>query len=95
MDGGAKQKTVGSRRQVVNGTAIHTRGGLKVSDMKKNRQGKLVSRAASAAGKSNYHNISSFHALVMKIYKSMPRGADSLKKAMKEAGKQWKARPKK
>lgn len=42
-------KTVGSKREVYNGTADHTAGGLKKADLKENRHGKVVSRKQSAA----------------------------------------------
>lgn len=94
--GGAKKKrAVGSRRMVVNGTAHHTVGGLKSSDLKTNGEGRLVSRAASTAGKKQFKNISAFHALVMKIYRSLPKGSASLSKAMKQASREWKSSPKK
>lgn len=97
FEGGAKKvKAVGSRRQVLQGTASKTAGGLKSSDIKKNSEGKLVSRAASDAGKKNFKHISGFHQLVMKIYKAMPnKGAKSLSQAMKMASKQWKSSPRK
>lgn len=86
---GGRVKASGSRRQVFNGTAKHTPGGLKSEDLKKNKEGKLVSKAASNAGKKNFKHISAWHALVMKIYNENKRngekGADALSKAMKQA----------
>jgi hypothetical protein len=41
---------IGSRAQVHHGTAYKTSGGLKKKDIKKNKHGKLVSRAKSAKG---------------------------------------------
>lgn len=35
---------IGSKRQVWNGTAMCTAGGLKKSDLMKNKRGKIVSR---------------------------------------------------
>jgi hypothetical protein len=49
-----KKATVGSRAQVMHGTADHTSGGLKKSDLKYNAYGKIVSKAASAAGHKAY-----------------------------------------
>lgn len=43
--------TVGSKRQVYNGTAQHTSGGLKKSDLMKNKRGHIVSMKQHAAGK--------------------------------------------
>jgi len=45
MDGGAR--TIGSRAQVMHGTAIKTAGGLKKSDLKYNKAGRIVSRVKS------------------------------------------------
>lgn len=36
-------KTIGDRREVFNGKAIKTRGGLTVKDLKRNNSGKIVS----------------------------------------------------
>jgi len=41
---------IGSRAQVMHGTAYKTPGGLKKKDLKKNKHGKIVSRAKSAKG---------------------------------------------
>jgi len=49
-----KKLAVGSRAQVMHGTADHTSGGLKKSDLKYNEYGKIVSKAASAAGRKAY-----------------------------------------
>jgi len=43
--------TTGTRAQVFHGTAKHTSGGLKKSDLFMNKRGRIVSRKASAAGK--------------------------------------------
>lgn len=45
------QQAVGSRAQVMHGTAHHTSGGLTKKDLKYNKYGRIVSKAASAAGK--------------------------------------------
>lgn len=50
--------TVGSRAQVMHGTAKHTSGGLEKSDLKYNKQGRIVSKARSAASKKS-HNLGS------------------------------------
>ena len=50
MEGGAKQR-VGSRAQVMHGTAHHTSGGLTKNDLKMNKWGRIVSRAKSAKAK--------------------------------------------
>jgi hypothetical protein len=38
---------VGSRKQVMNDSAEHTAGGLKKSDLKMNKQGRIVSKSKS------------------------------------------------
>ena len=43
----------GSRRQVLSGHASKTVGGLKKSDLTRNKQGKIVSKKKSAAAKKN------------------------------------------
>jgi len=42
---------IGSRVQVMNGTAHHTSGGLTKSDLFKNKHGRYVSRRKHALGK--------------------------------------------
>lgn len=42
---------VGSRSQVMHGTAHHTSGGLTKSDLKYNKWGRIVSRAKSVKAK--------------------------------------------
>ena len=44
----------GCNRQVYEGRAKKTRGGLTASDLKVNKTGKIVSRRASSAAKKNY-----------------------------------------
>jgi hypothetical protein len=51
MDGGSHIKAVGSRAQVMHGTAAHTSGGLTKSDLKMNKWGRIVSRKKSAMAK--------------------------------------------
>jgi DVNP family len=43
--------TIGSRAQVFHGTAHHTSGGLTKDKLMQKKDGKIVSRRASAAGK--------------------------------------------
>ena len=47
------QKSIGSRAQVMHGNARKTSGGLTKSQLKYNKQGKIVSRKASALAKKN------------------------------------------
>jgi len=45
------EKAVGSRAQVMHGTAHHTSGGLTKSELKMNKWGRIVSRKKSAKAK--------------------------------------------
>ena len=47
------KQTIGTRYQVMNGTAKKTSGGLTKSQLKYNKQGKIVSKKASALAKKN------------------------------------------
>lgn len=49
--GGGHKRAVGSRVQVVNGTAHHTSGGLTKKDLKYNKYGRIVSARKSALAK--------------------------------------------
>ena len=49
--GGGHKHAVGSRVQVVNGTAHHTSGGLTKKDLKYNKYGRIVSARKSALAK--------------------------------------------
>ena len=44
-------KAVGTRAEVMHGTAAHTSGGLRKEDLMYNKQGKIVSKKASARAK--------------------------------------------
>lgn len=48
---GGKMKRIGSRAQVMHGTAHHTPGGLTRKDLKMNKWGRIVSKAKSAKAK--------------------------------------------
>lgn len=50
MEGGS-HKAVGSRAQVMHGTAHHTSGGLTKTDLKYNKHGRIVSRKKSMKAK--------------------------------------------
>ena len=45
------EKATGSRAEVMHGTAAHTSGGLRKEDLTYNKQGKIVSKKASARAK--------------------------------------------
>lgn len=46
--------TAGQRRQVWDGRALKTNGGLTKKDLMKSKSGKIVSKRASAAGKRSF-----------------------------------------
>lgn len=49
--GGSHMKRIGSRAQVMHGTAHHTSGGLTKKDLKMNKWGRIVSKAKSSKAK--------------------------------------------
>lgn len=51
MEGGSHIKRIGSRAQVMHGTAHHTSGGLTKKDLKMNKWGRIVSKAKSSKAK--------------------------------------------
>lgn len=51
MSEGGATRRVGTRAQVMHGTAHHTPGGLTKTDLKYNKWGRIVSRAKSAKAK--------------------------------------------
>jgi hypothetical protein len=51
QEGSGHVKRVGSRAQVMHGTAHHTSGGLTKKDLKMNKWGRIVSKAKSAKAK--------------------------------------------
>lgn len=84
--------TVGSRRQVWNGTADKTKGGLTRSDLMLNNTGKIVSKRASKAASKNFkknEGMQQWNKLVMDIYKSgSQKGPNGITTAMKKAKQQ-------
>ncbi|KAF6250479.1 hypothetical protein COO60DRAFT_1646869 [Scenedesmus sp. NREL 46B-D3] len=85
----AYQRALGSLRQVLTGKAAKTTGGLRAADLKRNKAGTLVSKAASQKAKARYKNSSAskFHQLVMKHFNKAR--ADGLAAAMKRASAEW------
>ena len=69
---------VGSRAQVFHGTADHTSGGLKKSDLKM-KDGRIISKAASKASAGN-----PWVKAVARARKQLAKGSASEKKASKE-----------
>jgi hypothetical protein len=53
QEGGSHVKAIGSRAQVMHGTAHHTSGGLTKKDLKMNKWGRIVSRKKSAKAKKD------------------------------------------
>ena len=56
MYGGAR-RAVGSHAEVWHGTADHTSGGLKKSDLMKNKHGRIISKRKHALGKKALKNL--------------------------------------
>lgn len=48
-------KKVGTRAEVMHGTARQTSGGLTKKDLKYNKQGRIVSKKKSVLGKKQYN----------------------------------------
>ena len=61
----------GSRRQVWNGSRQKSRGGLSKNDLTTNKNGRLVSKKASANGKRAYKNIRGWTQAVSKARKAL------------------------
>ncbi len=82
----------GSRAQVMNGTAEHTPGGLRKSDLKYNSQGRIVSKKKSIQAKKDQrlkkagwtHKKGEFGAI--KIEQKSPKKKGSKKKGSKKKG---------
>jgi hypothetical protein len=51
MEGGSHKQAVGSRAEVMHGTAHHTSGGLTKHHLKYNKWGRIVSKAKSEKAK--------------------------------------------
>lgn len=51
QEGGSHTSAIGSRAQVMHGTAHHTSGGLTKRDLKYNKHGRIVSAKKSAKAK--------------------------------------------
>ena len=90
----------GSRAQVMNGTAEHTSGGLKKSDLKYNSNGRIVSKKRSMQAKKDQrlkkagwtHKKGEFGAI--KIEQKSPKKT-SKKKSSKKKGSKKKGSKKK
>merc|ERR1711953_1407290 len=60
-----------AKSSVFRGTKAKTSGGLQKKDLKKNKQGKVVSAKASANGKKNFKRIASWTAACQKARKAL------------------------
>merc|ERR1712048_1482500 len=60
-----------SKSSVFRGTKVKTVGGLKKADLMKNKNGKVVSKKSSAAGKKAFKNIKGWTAAVNKARKAL------------------------
>merc|ERR1719225_1705088 len=61
----------GAKARVFRGTKAKTSGGLKKSDLKKNKNGKVVSKKSSDRGKKNFKNIAKWINAVKAARKAM------------------------
>merc|ERR1719436_339822 len=68
-----KKKITGKKASVFHGTKVKTVGGLKKTDLKKNKSGKIVSKKASDAAKKrkSYKKILAWNAAMMKARKQL------------------------
>ena len=95
------QQTIGSRAQVMNGTAEKTSGGLKKKDLKYNSQGRIVSVKKSRSAKKEQrlkkagwtYKKGEFGAI--KIEQKSPKKRGSKKKGSKKKGSKKKGSKKK
>merc|ERR1712066_504791 len=61
-----------AKSSVFSGSKVKTSGGLKKSDLKKNKRGKVVSAKASAAGKKRFQkSLSKWHGACEKARKAL------------------------
>merc|ERR1712232_1497776 len=66
-----KVSKVGSKRQVFTGSKVKSKGGLKKEDLKKNKNGKVVSKKMSIHGKKIFSKyLSKWHASCEKARKT-------------------------
>ena len=90
-----KQK-IGSRAQVMHGTAKMTGGGLKKKDLKYNKHGKIVSRAKSSKGPQMLKRLHDKGYFTRKgkfgAIKKGKKGKKGRKKTMKKKGRKNKSK---
>ena len=87
-----KVKTIGSRAQVMHGTAKKTSGGLQKKDLKYNKQGRIVSKRKSELG----HKLYAKHKSTLKKnqYKKKPKTSRKKKTMKKKPKTSRKKKPK-
>merc|ERR1712087_1067735 len=66
-----KVKITGKKDSVFSGKKVKTVGGLKKSDLKKNKAGKVVSAKASNNGKKNFKRVAGWVSAVAKARKAL------------------------
>ena len=71
------KQTFGSRAQVMHGTAKKTSGGLTKSQLKYNKQGKIVSKKASILAKTNNRLVKAGYVTKKGVFGSEMRGGGS------------------
>ena len=81
-----KIKAVGSKAEVFHGTAKHTSGGLKKSDLLK-KKGRIISRRKSAAGKKAIKHLRALGFIAKKGTFKLFKKGDAHKKTAKKHGK--------
>merc|ERR1719283_275805 len=66
-----KKQNIGARASVLKGTKEKTKTGLKKEDLMKNKNGKVVTKKSSAAGKKAYKNVEKFAKAVKAARKAL------------------------
>jgi len=69
------KQTTESRAMVMHGTAVKTSGGLTKSQLKYNKQGKIVSKKASAFAKKNNRLVKAGYVTTKGVFGSKIRGS--------------------
>lgn len=80
-----KQRVVGSRAQVMNGSAVKTPGNLRKKDLKYNKQGRIVSKKRSARARKENRLVKSGYVTQKGVFGSKFIG--SPKKSPKRSNK--------
>jgi len=85
-----KQRVVGSRAQVMNGSALKTPGNLRKKDLKYNKNGRIVSRKRSARAKRENRLVKSGYVTEKGVFGSKFVGEK--KKSKKRSSKKKRSR---